>query len=70
VLDALARRGALAVLTNKPIASTRRILEGLDLARFFPPETVLGGDGPFARKPDPRRCASHRRAGVPGQPRP
>lgn len=53
VLDSLTRRGALAVLTNKPIASTRRILDGLDLARFFPPEAVLGGDGPFARKPDP-----------------
>jgi phosphoglycolate phosphatase len=53
VLDALARRGALAVLTNKPIASTRRLLDGLDLARFFPPEAVLGGDGPFPRKPDP-----------------
>ena len=53
VLAALARRSALAVLTNKPIASTRRILEGLDLARFFPSEAVLGGDGPFARKPDP-----------------
>jgi phosphoglycolate phosphatase len=53
VLDALTRRGALAVLTNKPIASTRRILDGLDLARFFPDEAVLGGDGPFARKPNP-----------------
>jgi phosphoglycolate phosphatase len=53
VLDSLTRRGALAVLTNKPIASTRRILDGLDLARFFSPEAVLGGDGPFARKPDP-----------------
>ena len=53
VLDSLTRRGALAVLTNKPIASTRRILDGLDLARFFPPEAVLGGDGPFARKPSP-----------------
>jgi phosphoglycolate phosphatase len=53
VLDALTRRGALAVLTNKPIASTRRILDGLDLARFFPGEMVLGGDGPFARKPSP-----------------
>jgi phosphoglycolate phosphatase len=53
VLDSLTRRGALAVLTNKPIASTRRILDGLDLARFFPPKAVLGGDGPFARKPDP-----------------
>jgi phosphoglycolate phosphatase len=53
VLESLGRRSALAVLTNKPIASTRRILDGLDLARFFPAEAVLGGDGPFARKPDP-----------------
>ncbi len=41
------------MLTNKPIASTRRILDGLDLARHFPPDAVLGGDGPFPRKPDP-----------------
>ena len=52
-LDALSRRAALAVLTNKPIAPTRRLLDGLDLARFFPPDAVLGGDGPFPRKPDP-----------------
>lgn len=52
-LDALSRRARLAVLTNKPIASTRRILAGLDLARYFPPGAVVGGDGPFARKPDP-----------------
>jgi phosphoglycolate phosphatase len=53
VLEALGRRAALAVLTNKPIASTRRILDGLDLARHFQPDAVLGGDGPFPRKPDP-----------------
>jgi phosphoglycolate phosphatase len=53
VLDALSRRAALAVLTNKPIAPTRRLLDGLDLARFFPADAVLGGDGPFPRKPDP-----------------
>jgi phosphoglycolate phosphatase len=53
VLEALGRRARLAVLTNKPIASTRRILDGLDLARYFPPDAVLGGDGPFPRKPDP-----------------
>ena len=29
------------------------MLAGLDLARYFPDERVLGGDGPFARKPDP-----------------
>ena len=53
VLEALGRRAALAVLTNKPIASTRRILDGLDLARYFEADAVLGGDGPFPRKPDP-----------------
>jgi phosphoglycolate phosphatase len=53
LLEALGTRAALAVLTNKPLASTRRILDGLDLARHFPPDAVLGGDGPFARKPDP-----------------
>jgi phosphoglycolate phosphatase len=53
VLDALGRRASLAVLTNKPIAATRQILDGLDLARYFPLEAILGGDGPFPRKPDP-----------------
>ena len=53
VLDVLGAGAALAVLTNKPLAATREILEGLDLARHFPEDAVLGGDGPFARKPDP-----------------
>ena|SRR5579872_7110921 len=53
VLERLGRRASLAVLTNKPLAASRRILTGLDLARHFPPEAVLGGDGPFPRKPDP-----------------
>jgi phosphoglycolate phosphatase len=53
VLAALEPRLPIAVLTNKPLASTRRILDGLRLARFFPPELVFGGDGPFPRKPDP-----------------
>jgi len=52
LLEALARRGVLAVLTNKPIAATRRILDGLDLAPYFG-DRVLGGDGPHPRKPDP-----------------
>jgi phosphoglycolate phosphatase len=53
VLDALGRRAALAVLTNKPLAATRQILDGLDLSRYFTEAAVLGGDGPLARKPDP-----------------
>ena len=53
LLAALEPRLPLAVLTNKPIASTRRILDGLDLARFFLADLVAGGDGPHPRKPDP-----------------
>jgi phosphoglycolate phosphatase len=52
VLAALADRASLALLTNKPLDATREILDGLDLARFFG-TAVIGGDGPFARKPDP-----------------
>jgi phosphoglycolate phosphatase len=66
VLDALGSRARLAVLTNKPIAATREILAGLALARYFPEDAVLGGDGRFPRKPDPAgllHLAQH--AGVP-----
>jgi len=52
-LEALSRRAPLAVLTNKPIAATREILSGLDLARYFAADRVLGGDGPLPRKPEP-----------------
>ena len=53
VLEALRARARLAVLTNKPLAATRHILDGLDLARYVPEDAVIGGDGPFPRKPDP-----------------
>jgi len=33
--------------------ATRRILDGLNLARHFEAEAVVGGDGPFPRKPHP-----------------
>jgi phosphoglycolate phosphatase len=52
-LDVLRSQRRLAVLTNKPLASTRRILDGLALAQYFPHDAVLGGDGLFPRKPDP-----------------
>ena len=52
-LTELAARADLAVLTNKPLHATREILHGLDLAMHFRSDWVLGGDGPFARKPDP-----------------
>jgi phosphoglycolate phosphatase len=66
VLDMLSLRGPLAVLTNKPLASTRRILAGLDLGRHFAGDAVVGGDGPFPRKPDPGGLEHlMTRAGVP-----
>jgi phosphoglycolate phosphatase len=54
LLDALLSRDIpLAVLTNKPLVATRRVLDGLGLASCFPPDRVFGGDGPCPRKPDP-----------------
>jgi phosphoglycolate phosphatase len=47
----LSRSTRLAVLTNKPEAASRTILDALGLAPFF--WRILGGDGPLARKPDP-----------------
>ena len=53
VVASLASRASLAVLTNKPLDATRRILDGLKLSGFFDADAVLGGDGPLPRKPDP-----------------
>jgi phosphoglycolate phosphatase len=52
-LESLSSRASLAVLTNKPLAATRRILDGARLSRFFDAAAVIGGDGPLPRKPDP-----------------
>lgn len=52
--ELLARLAALVpvgVLTNKPERSTRRLLDGLDLARHV--AAVVGGDTVAALKPDP-----------------
>lgn len=51
VLARLAPQGAIAVLTNKPAAPTRRLLDALGLARYI--TDAVGGDGPLPRKPDP-----------------
>jgi phosphoglycolate phosphatase len=52
-LNALRKRSSLAVLTNKPLAATRRILTAFDLTTWFEDDAIFGGDGPFPRKPDP-----------------
>jgi phosphoglycolate phosphatase len=50
-LEALRTGRELAVLTNKPVAESLVILEGLDLKRYF--RRVCGGDSFARRKPDP-----------------
>jgi len=50
-LQVLTQRSRCAVLTNKPLGHTQRLLQELDLAPFF--SASVGGDGPFPRKPDP-----------------
>jgi phosphoglycolate phosphatase len=44
-------RARLTVLTNKPTRPTERILSALGLRDAF--EDVIGGDGPYPRKPEP-----------------
>jgi phosphoglycolate phosphatase len=51
VRDAARHGASLAVLTNKPAAHTKRILDGLGVAPFF--QWVIGGDEAYPRKPDP-----------------
>ena len=51
-LDTLARRAPLAVVTNKPTDLSNKLLDALDLARFF---RVVVGRGTTERfKPDPQ----------------
>lgn len=51
VLTRLSERARLAVLTNKPLAPTERILTHFGLRHRF--GAVCGGDGPLPRKPEP-----------------
>lgn len=52
LLAVASRRWPLALLTNKPIAMTRALVEALDWGRFF--RVVIGGDSLPYRKPDGR----------------
>ena len=63
-LASLSKNAPLAVLTNKPLEATVRVLDGLGLSKFFT-SGILGGDGPLPRKPDPSGMLSLcERAGV------
>jgi phosphoglycolate phosphatase len=50
-LEALRTTARLGVLTNKPGAAAERILQALGLRPPF--DWVIGGDGPYGRKPRP-----------------
>ena len=45
------RPTAMALLTNKPLQQSIRILEAFGLSKYF--QWVVGGDGPWPRKPAP-----------------
>jgi phosphoglycolate phosphatase len=49
--DLAARRTPMALLTNKPLEQSVKILDAFGLAKYFP--WVVGGDGPLPRKPAP-----------------
>ena len=51
MLASLAHAAPMAVLTNKPTDAATKILSMLGLDHFF--TRIVGGDGPFGRKPGP-----------------
>lgn len=65
MLGALVDAGVTsAVLTNKPQQAAERVIDGLDLRRWFDAR-VVGADAEFPRKPDPAGLiALAARAGV------
>ena len=68
LLDELQSRAvAMALLTNKPLEQSVRILEAFGLSRYF--QWVVGGDGPWPRKPEPDgiRFLMHQAAAGPGE---
>ena len=51
VVRAARAHARVALLTNKPLAASEKVLAGLGLRDLF--DDVIGGDGPYRRKPDP-----------------
>jgi len=51
VVRAARTRARVAVLTNKPLAPSEKVLAGLGLRDLF--DDVIGSDGTYPRKPDP-----------------
>jgi len=50
-LHAARRHAQLGVLTNKPLAPTQKLLVAFAISELF--VSVIGGDGPYQRKPNP-----------------
>jgi phosphoglycolate phosphatase len=57
----------VAVLTNKPLAPSEKVLAGLGMRDLF--DEVIGSDGPYPRKPDPAglRALMRRADATPGR---
>jgi phosphoglycolate phosphatase len=51
VVRAARQRARVAVLTNKPLAPSEKVLSGLGMRELF--DDVIGSGGPYPRKPDP-----------------
>ena len=51
LVRAARQHARVAVLTNKPLAPTEKILAGLGMRELF--DDVIGSDGEFPRKPNP-----------------
>ncbi len=51
VVRAARQHARVAVLTNKPLAPSEKVLAGLGMRELF--DDVIGSDGAFPRKPDP-----------------
>ena len=51
VVQSARRHAHVAVLTNKPLRHTERLLDGLQVGPLF--DRIIGGDGPHARQPSP-----------------
>lgn len=68
LLDALQSQNlAMAVLTNKPLKQSVTILDVFGLSKYF--RWVVGGDGPWPRKPEPDglRFLMHQAAAGPSE---
>jgi phosphoglycolate phosphatase len=67
IVRAAREHARVAVLTNKPLDASEKVLAGLGLRDLF--DDVIGGDGPFPRKPDPAglRALIERAGATPGR---